>query len=103
MDNDSERKKAKGTNNCVTKRRLMFENYTDCLFNDKTILQSQQRFKSDHHDLYAEQIKKIALSSNDDKRLLTLDEATTYPHGTNPFKVCESEMMIVKDLFLENC
>ena len=73
------------------------------MFNDKTILQSQQRFKSDHHDLYAEQIKKIALSSNDDKRLLTLDEATTYPHGTNPFKVCESEMMIVKDLFLENC
>ena len=103
MDNDSERKKAKGTKKCVTKRRLMFENYTDCLFNDKIILQSQQRFKSDHHNLYAEQINKIALSNNDDKRLLTLDEATTDPHGTNAFKVCESEMMIVKDLFLENC
>ena len=103
MDNDSERKKAKGTKKCVTKRRLMFENYTDCLFNDKIILQSQQRFKSDHHNLYAEQINKIALSNNDDKRLLTLDDATTDPHGTNAFKVCESEMMIVKDLFLENC
>ena len=32
----------------------MFENYTDCLLNDKIILQSQQGFKSDHHDVYTE-------------------------------------------------
>ena len=38
-------KKAKGTKKCVIKRRLMIENYTDCLFNDKIILKSQQRFK----------------------------------------------------------
>ena len=44
MDDDSEHKKAKGTKKCVIKRRLMFENYTDCLFNDKPILRSQQRF-----------------------------------------------------------
>ena len=69
MDDDSEHKKAKGTKKCVIKRRLMFENYTDCLFNDKTILKSQQRFKSDCHNVYTEQINKIALSSNDEKRL----------------------------------
>ena len=45
----------------------MFENYKDSLFNDKTILQSQLRFKSDHHDVYTEEVNKIALSSNDDK------------------------------------
>ena len=38
-----------------------------------------------------EQINKIALSSNDDKRLQTFDKITTYPYGTNTFKVCESE------------
>ena len=38
MDDDTEHKKAKGTKKCVIKRRLMFENYTDCLFNDKIIL-----------------------------------------------------------------
>ena len=54
---------------CVIKRELMFENYKDCLFNDKIILKSQQRFKSDHHNVYTEEINKIALSSNDDKRL----------------------------------
>ena len=95
MDDDREKKKAKGTKKCVIKRRLMFKNYTDCLFNDKIILQSQQRFKSDCHNVYTEEINKIALSSNDDKRLLPFDKITTYPHGTNAFKVCESEMLLV--------
>ena len=39
----------------------MFENYKDSLFNDKTILRSQLRFKSDHHDVYTEEVNKIAL------------------------------------------
>ena len=84
----------------------MFENYTDSFFNDKIILKSQQRFESDHHEMYTEEVNKIALSSSDNKRLQTFDKITTYPHGTNAFKVCESEMMIVKDLFVEkyvNC
>ena len=50
MDDDSEKKKAKGTKKCVIKRRIMFENYKDCLFKNKIILKSQQEFKSDHHD-----------------------------------------------------
>ena len=62
-------KKAKGTKKCIIKRRLMFENYEDSLFNDKKILRSQLRFKSDHHDVYTEEVNKIALSSNDEKRL----------------------------------
>ena len=93
MDDDSEYKKAKGTKKCVIKRRFMFENYKGCLFNNKIILQSQQRFKSDYHNVYTEKINKIALSSYDDKRLQTLDKATTYPYGTNAFKVCESVML----------
>ena len=71
----------------------MFESYIDCLLNKKIILQSQQRFKSDHHNAYTEQINKIALSSNDDKRLQKFDKITTYPYGTNAFKICESEML----------
>ena len=70
------------------------------MFNDKIILKSQQRFKSDHHNVYTEEINKIALSSNDDKRLQTSDRIKT-PYGTNAFKVCESEMLMVKYLFYE--
>ena len=91
MYDDSEHKKAKGTKMCVIKQELMVKNYEDCLFNDKTILKLQQRFKSDCHNVYTEQINKIALSSNDDKRLQTFDKITTYLYGTNAFKVCESE------------
>ena len=71
----------------------MFENYLDSLSNDKIILKSQQRFKSDTHELYTEKNNKIVLSSNDDKRLQTFDKVTTYPYETNTFKVCESEML----------
>ena len=51
--------------------------------------------------MYTEEVNKIALSSDDDKRLQTFDRVTTYPYGTNAFKVCESEMLMVKDLFFE--
>ena len=72
----------------------MFENYKDYLFNDKIILKSQQRFKSYDHKVYTEEVNKIALSGNDDKRLQTFDRITTYPCCMNAFKVCESEMLI---------
>ena len=74
-------KKAKGTKKCVIKRELMFNNYKDSLFNDKVILKSQQRFRSDHHKVYTEEVNKIALSSNDDKRIQTSDKITTYLYG----------------------
>ena len=86
--------KAKGVKRCAIKTRLMFQkyNYKDSLFNNKTIMRSQLRFKSDHH-VYTEEVNKIALNSNDNKRLQTFDRITTYPYGTNAFKVCESEML----------
>ena len=49
--------------------KVWYENYTDCLSNYKIVLKSQQRFKRDYHNVCTEQINKIALSSNDDKRL----------------------------------
>ena len=79
----------------------MFENYIDCLLNDKIILKSQQRFKSYNHDAYTEEVNKTALSSDDDKRLQTFDRVTTYPYETNVFKVCETEILAVKDFFFE--
>ena len=66
----------------------MVKNYKDCLFNNKIILKSQQRLKSDHHN---EQINKVVPSSNDDKRLQTSDKITTYLYKTKALKVCESE------------
>ena len=78
----------------------MFENYKDCFLNNKKVYGSQQRFKSYNHDVYTEEVNKTALSSNGDKRLQTYDKITTYPYGTNAFKVCESEMLKCKRLIL---
>ena len=90
------KKKVKGTKKCIIKRRLMFENYKDSLFNNNTKLRSQLGFKSNLYNVYTEEVNKIALNSNDDKRLQTFDRVTTYPYETNAFKVCESEIIVVK-------
>ena len=68
MDDDSDYKKAKGTNHK---------------------LKSQQIFKSEAHNVYTEEINKIPLSTNDNKTLQTVDRITIYA-----FKVCESEMLL---------
>ena len=101
-DDDDEKRKAKETKKCIIKSELMLKNYKDGLFNGEVILKSQQRFKSDHRKVYTEEVNKIALNSDDDKRIQTFDGIETYPYGTNAFKVCESKMIAVRDLFVEN-
>ena len=59
----------------------MFKNYKHSLFNDEVIIRSQQRFRSDHHRVYTEEVNKIALSSNGDKRIQKSDRITTYSNG----------------------
>ena len=82
MDNDTEKKKAKETKKCVIKRRLMFDNYKDCLFNDKVIRKTQQRFKSDHHEVYTEEVNNITL------RLQTLDKIIQHIHKEKTHLKC---------------
>ena len=85
----------------------MFENYKDCLFNGEVTLKLQQKFKSDHHKVYTEEVNKITLSSDDDTRLQTFDRATTYPYGTNAFKLCKNEILDIcrakKILLIKDC
>ena len=89
-------KKAKGTKKCVLKREILFSNYLYSLFKNKILYRSQQRFRRDHHKVYKEEVNKIALSSNDDKRKQAFDRVTTCPYGTNVFKVCENEILLKK-------
>ena len=53
--------------------------------------------------MYTEEVNRIALSSNDDKRLQTFARVTTSPYGTNAFKVCESEMLSKIRVEMINC
>ena len=75
-----EDKKATGTKKCVIKRMIKFNDYKNCLLKDEVILKSQQRFISKKHDVYTENINKIVLSNNDDKRIVSSDKITSYPY-----------------------
>ena len=86
-DDGKEDKKAKGTKKCVIKRMIKFNDYKNCLLKDEVILKSQQRFISKKHDVYTENINKIALSDNDDKRIVSSDKITSYPYGYKGKKV----------------
>ena len=54
-DDGNNHKKAKGIKKCLIKQKLMFQNFKDCLFNDKNVYRLQQRFKSYNHDVYTEE------------------------------------------------
>ena len=93
IDDGNNDKEAKGKKKSVTKRILKFNDYKNCLFKNKIILKLQQRFKSEAYNVYTEEINKIPLNSNDDKRLQTCDRTRSYPYGTSVGKVCKTELL----------
>ena len=46
--------------------------------NNKLILKSQQRFRSQKHNVFTEEVNKITLSANDHKRIQSIDSVETY-------------------------
>ena len=72
---------------------LNFLDQNDCLLNNEIILKSQQKFKSERHNVYTEEVNKISLSSNEDKRLQTFERITSYPYGVSVEKVYKTEFL----------
>ena len=75
------------------KKILKFNDYKNCLLNNKIISKSQKRFQSEAHNVYTEEVNKLVLSSNDNKRLPTYDRITSYPYETSTGKVCKTEIL----------
>ena len=61
----------------------------------KQYLEKQQRLKSYYNDVFTEEINKVTLSSNDNKRIQTFDNVTTFLQETPTVKACENEMLSV--------
>ena len=55
------------------------------------ILKIQQKFKSERYNVFTEEINKITLSSNNDKRMQPIDSIETYVYGTSKVLVGEKE------------
>ena len=119
IDDDSEDKKAQGTKKCVIKRNIKCEDYKNRLeaaqlvnkinhleknkidvdsleivhkefiTNNKLILKTQQRFRSENHNVFTEKINTIAWSSNDDKRIQSIDSTEIYEFGNSKNLICK--------------
>ena len=61
------------------------------LKNDKSIIKTQQIFKSERHNVFIEEISKIVLSSNEEKRMQSIDFMETYAYGMSKDLISEKE------------
>lgn len=64
-------KKVKVTKKYVIKREITLQDYNEDLKDNKTIPKSQQRFRSEVHNVFTEKVIKNVLSVNEDKRIQT--------------------------------
>ena len=85
---DSEDKKCKGVTKNVTKRSIQFDDYRECLFSRKEQHRKMNVIRSHCHEIYTEEINKIALSSDDDKRVIMTDGIHTVAYEHTNLKSC---------------
>ena len=76
-----ENKKCKGIKKAVVAKSIRHENYKTCLQTGKEQLRRQTIIRSYEHNLYLEEVNKIALSAADDKRYLLNDSFDTLAWG----------------------
>ena len=88
MIDGSEDKKCKGVTKNVTKRSIQFDDYRECLFSRKEQHRKMNVLRSHCHEIYTEEINKIALSSDDDKRVIMVDGIHTLAYGHTNLKHC---------------
>ena len=128
IDDGNEDKNRKGTKKCVIKRKLKFKIYKNCLEatqlenkinhlkktkidtqslkidlkefirNNKLVLKTQQRLKSERHNVFTEEINNIVVFSNDDKRMQTIDSIETNAYGTSKDLLSEKEEIRFKNI-----
>ena len=81
MEDGKENKKCKGVKKQVVKDSITHEDYKTCLLTGKEILRKQNILRSYDHEVYTEEINKIALSAEDDKRYILSDGMDTLAWG----------------------
>ena len=94
--NDLEKKKKIDINSFLCYKRK----HKEFIRKSKLILKTQQRPKSEKHSVFTEEINKIAISSNDDKRMKSIDSTETYAYETRS-STGQKMRFSIKDLFSE--
>ena len=76
-----ESKKCKGVKKSVVNRSITHEDYKKCLFTGKEQLRKMNVIRSYMHEVYTEEVNKVALCPIDDKRHILEDGAHTLALG----------------------
>ena len=76
-----EEKKCKGVKKAVVRKSINFEDYKKCLLDGQEIHRTMNIIRSHQHEVYSERINKVALSREDDKRIILKDGIHTLAHG----------------------
>ena len=76
--------------NKVNTERLRQQHH-ESMKNDKSLLKTQQIFKSERHNVFTEKVNKIALSVNDNKRIQLIDSVETYAYVTSKDLICKNQ------------
>ena len=77
MLDGEEDKKCKGVKKSVVKKSIAHEDYKQYLFTGKEELQTMNVIRSHKHEVYTEEVNKVALSPHDDKRHILEDGVHT--------------------------
>ena len=74
---DTSVKKCKGVKKNVVKKGIDFQDYVDCLFSGEKQMRSMKILRSENHEIYSKEVNKVALSNEDDKRVIGKDKVNT--------------------------
>ena len=69
--------------------QVVLKNQKEFIRNNKSVLKTHQRLKSERHNVFTEEIHKITLSLNDDKRIQPIDSIKTCAYATKKDLVSE--------------
>ena len=81
MFEGKEEKKCKGIKKSVIKKNISHEDYKECLFSGASQMRKMNVIRSRRHEIFSETVNKIALSANDDKRIILEDRISTLSYG----------------------
>ena len=75
------KRKCKGMKKSVVKNKIKHEDYNRCLKSGEEKYMQMKVIRSRLHDVYSETVNKVALSANDDKRIIKEDGIHTFAIG----------------------
>ena len=100
MYEGEETKKCKGVRKMVVKRSIAHEDYKTCLFTGKEQMRRMNVIRSYNHEVFTEEINKVALCSDDDKRYILENRINTLAWGHHKIPQSSVYMGILGQPFL---